>query len=141
VLSVSLTQKVSPFQEHGTAHDGIWPLIDWQQYPGTTIQQGKLQKCAWHYTYDSSPTFTGSVSDGWSSAAAQKLAQDEGLRARRSWLFLDDGIASLITHATSNSTNQVLTTVANQNLADGEQIFVTTKPGPKGVPGGSVPLG
>ena len=79
--------------EEGSAHVGIWPLINWQQFPGTTVQQGALQGCAWQYQYNFQPSFVGSVvsSDGAFGAAAQQLAQNQGMTAQRSWLFLDHG--------------------------------------------------
>ena len=105
-------------------------------------QTGRLQECAWQYKYKESPSFVGSVSDGANGAAAQVIAQNDGFHASRSWLFMD-GVASMVTNATveSNSTAPVFTTIANQRYAAGGEIFVTLTAGPKGVPGGPVPLG
>ena len=127
--------------EQGGAHAGIWPLIDWQQYPGTTVQQGGLEPCNWLYTYSHYPTFVGSVTDGVYGAAAQLLGNHE-LSARRSWLFTDAGFLSMVTDAKVSPANTtagarhhstpqppapvVLTTIANQRLAGPVTVVLTT---------------
>eukprot|EP00041_Stephanoeca_diplocostata_P026811 m.729380 g.729380 ORF g.729380 m.729380 type:complete len:770 (+) comp23049_c0_seq2:496-2805(+) len=102
--------------ELGTAHQGIWPLINWQQFPGITCRQGGLDACAWAYTYDDHPTFVGSVSNDMYSGSAQMYG-NHGMRAARSWLFSDDGITTVVTNVTVNTSAAVVqTTLANQRL-------------------------
>jgi chondroitin AC lyase len=128
-------------EELGTAHAGIWPLIDWQKYPGVTVQQGALQPCAWQYEYDVSPWFVGSVSDGTIGAAAQDMAQNTGMTARRSWFF-GESVASVISHenvSQPKNHTQVFTTVANQHY--GSEIYIhLRKMGPKS-PSITMPVG
>jgi hypothetical protein len=112
----------------GSAHAGIWPVIDWQKYPGSTVQQGELQPCNWAYKYDFEPTFVGSVSDGLFGASAQDIAQNNGFKARRSWLFADNGIASMISHEsvdpkTVKDHPPAYTTIANERFS-GKGIWV-----------------
>jgi len=110
----------------GTEMAGIWPVINWQEYPGVTVQQGNLAPCAWHYIYDHEPTFVGSVSDGTNGAAAQ-LLHHHNISAKRSWSFGDGGVTTLVTdlRATcsaaqaSCSQNATVTTVVNAILEPG----------------------
>lgn len=129
--------------EEGGAHAAIWPLINWQEFPGTTVQQtGELQECAWHYQYNTQPTFVGSVvsDDGALGAAAQQLAQNQGMTAQRSWLFLDDGIASIVSNVSSpNTSSPVYTTLCNQNKQG--EVYVGLDATGKGVAPTVLPLG
>lgn len=130
--------------EEGSAHVGIWPLINWQQFPGTTVQQGALQGCAWQYQYNFQPSFVGSVvsSDGAFGAAAQQLAQNQGMTAQRSWLFLDHGVASMVTNVSSSanaSQSPVYTTLCNQNKHG--EIYIGLDAAGNGVSPAVLPLG
>lgn len=102
--------------EKGMAHVGVWPVIDWQQYPGVTTEQGELQPCAWQYEYASYPTFVGSVSDGNISGAAQVLGSHT-LSARRSWLFSESVVATVLSDVSVGDSGSVFTTIANQRLS------------------------
>jgi hypothetical protein len=108
--------------EDGSAYAGIWPVINWQQFPGVTVVQGTLQPCNWTYTYSEYPTFVGTASNDGYTMAAQTIAS-HGLTARRSWLFLDDAVASMVSNLKidaqrpSSNNGGVQTTLANQRLA------------------------
>lgn len=136
--------------EGGNAHAGIWPVINWQQFPGVTVLQGTLQPCNWSYTYTDYPTFVGVASNGRYTMASQTIGS-HGLTARRSWLFSDDAVISLASNlkvdplnvvgddhsdASNNDTNKrsgirsssnggVQTTLANQRLAGNVMLTFT----------------
>ena len=112
--------------EDGSAHAGIWPVINWQQFPGVTVLQGTLQPCNWTYTYAEYPTFVGTASNDGYTMAAQTIGS-HGLTARRSWLFLDDAVVSMVSNLkvdarSSSSNGGVQTTLANQRLASNVTI-------------------
>jgi hypothetical protein len=111
--------------EEGMAHADTWPVIDWEQYPGITSEQGNLQPCAWEYTYTSCSDVVGSVTDGVLGASTQFLAQNGGLTARRSWLFDESGVTSVVSHVGGTNATVVMTTVANQRL-DGPVVVTLT---------------
>ena len=109
----------------GSEMAGIWPVIDWQQYPGVTVQQGDLATCAWHYAYDHEPTFVSSVADESGGAVAQ-LLQHHNISGQRSWSFGDGGVTTLVTDLRRTCTNKgqptcsqnaTLTTIVNARLA------------------------
>ena len=91
------------------------------RYPGITSEQGNLQPCAWDYYYSSCSDVVGSVTDGTLGASTQFLTQNGGLTARRSWLFDESGVTSVVSHVGGTNASSVMTTVANQRL-DGPVI-------------------
>ena len=111
--------------DQGESYANIWPVIDWLQFPGTTQEQAPLQGCSWEYKYTYAPAFVGSVSDGMYGFTAQTLHQNQGLEARRSWLFDDHGVASLVTDLGGSAAPSVLTTLANQRLAGNVTVTYT----------------
>jgi len=127
---VFLYQVESP--DAGSAYDGIWPVINWQQLPGITCEQNPSlfvtnDPCDWKFSYARSPTFVGSVSDNCSGTAAAVL-ESHNVTANRSWHFFDDLYVSIVSGVSlaSASTAPVYTTIAStRNLSSVASVLLT----------------
>ena len=107
----------------GGEYTGIFPVWNWQKLPGTTAEQNGQTKTRGGARGEQ--TFAGGVSDGLYGLAAMDFARG-GLKARKAWLFLDDGVLCLGAGITCDSDSPVITTL-NQCLQNGD---VVTSSGP-----------
>lgn len=75
----------------GDEYEDIFPVWDWHRLPGVTAyEDGPLPS----FRTRNMAEFVGEVSDGRTGAAALDYAR-EGLTARKTWFFLDDGFVCL----------------------------------------------
>jgi chondroitin AC lyase len=102
------------------SHARIWPLLNWRQLPGTTIEQGtgELPEPTWTGGTRGKSAFTGGVSDGTASVSTYGHERD-GLTARKSWFFLGDGVACLTAGIECEGDEPVHTTLDQCYAADG----------------------
>lgn len=100
----------------GTEYYNIFPVLDWQKIPGTTVVQ-KPDVPHWKDLAKKGLTdFVGGVSDGKYGAAAFDFASPhDPLKARKSWFFFDREYVSLGAGITADTDYPVVTTL-NQCL-------------------------
>jgi len=105
----------------GNEYDNIFPIWDWHHIPGvTSYSDKKLLKVSWKGLQNGN-NFVGGVSDGTHGAAVMFFDRD-GLRAKKSWFFLDKGVVFLGTEIDSGKYHKVATTL-NQSLKQGNIIY------------------
>lgn len=106
----------------GNEYDNIFPVMDYQKIPGTTILQKpelerekNIQK--WGLT-----TFVGAVTDGrYSVTAFDFVSPHDATKAKKSWFYFDDEYVCLGSGITSDKDYPVVTTM-NQTLLKDEVI-------------------
>lgn len=100
----------------GTEYFNIFPVLDWQKIPGTTVVQ-KPDVPHWKDLAKKGLTdFVGGVSDGKYGAAAFDFASThDPLKARKSWFFFDREYVCLGAGITADTDYPVVTTL-NQCL-------------------------
>ena len=97
----------------GKEYIDIFPVLDWQKIPGTTVELGPER--SGEPRRKGTTTFVGGVSDGMYGLAAFDFEQD-GLTARKSWCFFDAEYVCLGAGITCKSGNPVVTTLNQCHL-------------------------
>lgn len=110
------------------SHARIWPLLNWRQLPGTTIEQSDkpLPEPTWTGGTRGQSDFTGGASDGTDSVSTYGHQRD-GLTARKSWFFMGDGVACLAAGIECEGDEAVFTTLDQCYAADGVLAGVGAK--------------
>jgi chondroitin AC lyase len=105
-------------------YEGIFPLLDWNQINGITVEHDKpIEPCTmgtgdvWAVR---NTLFVGGASDGLFGLAAMDTAT-HNTTVQRSWFFFDDAIVSLASNLSNSyghvtSPGDVWTTLASRNL-------------------------
>lgn len=109
----------------GHEYLNIFPVWDWRKVPGVTCEDSDapIPYIGWddrELRRGGSP-FAGGVSDGTNGVCAMILKKD-GVSARKSWFFLDDGYVCLGAGIQGPSGVHLSTSV-NQCLTSGEALF------------------
>jgi chondroitin AC lyase len=99
----------------GDEYSDIFPVWNWKMLPGTTAEQYDLGADSNGAHVKGEGDFVGGVSDGVFGVAAQDLIRGD-LKAKKFWMFLDDGFVALGSGIECSSENAVVTTL-NQCLA------------------------
>mmetsp|Transcript_46705 Transcript_46705/g.105945 ORF Transcript_46705/g.105945 Transcript_46705/m.105945 type:complete len:359 (+) Transcript_46705:161-1237(+) len=104
----------------GSEYDKMFPVWNWQQLPGTTIEQvpGGVRSCDYadQLAADSAKmNLTGTVSDGEVGLSAM-LLHSHALRVGKATALLPRGIVNLVSKPTVASKNPVVTTLENRRL-------------------------
>ena len=96
----------------GTEYLDIFPLWDWRRLPGVTayMDDSPLPMPGKKDKYSNRSNFVGGLSDGVNGISAMQLSRD-GLKADKFWLFADSAIVCLGAGITSDSTQQITTSV------------------------------
>ena len=110
MLGLHLADGVTYFLRSGTEYEDIFPVWDWQRLPGTTCMQGDHTLVPSSQRCRGRSEFVGGVSDGRHGVAAMEYLRD-GLRARKAWFFLDEGVVCLGTDIQSDGPDPVLTSI------------------------------
>jgi chondroitin AC lyase len=105
-----LADGLTVITRRGSEYDGIYPVWNWQQLPGTTARQSPPLAAGAPRRENGTSAFAGGVSNGHYGIAGFDFERD-GLRAKKAWFFLDRGFAALGAAITDLSGNPVRTTL------------------------------
>ncbi len=119
LLSHHLADGCFVLMQSGREYRDIFGVWDWQKIPGTTVRQepeltGSPRRMG---TTD----FVGGVSDGASGLAACDFERN-GLTAKKSWFFFDEGVVCLGAGISAAAGGAVVTTL-NQCSLDGDVLL------------------
>lgn len=97
----------------GDEYLDIFPLWDWRKIPGvTTFQSDAPMPVIQKYRPRNAAAFVGGVSDGTQGVSAMEIDR-AGIKARKSWIFMDDYMLCLGAGIHADS-NLVVTTAIEQ---------------------------
>ena len=100
----------------GDEYLNIWPVYDWQKFPGTTVMQKEKMPSPENIQKDGLTDFVGAVTDGMYGAAAFDFRSPHDLlKAKKAWFFFDKEYVCLGADIYSRPRNPVTTTI-NQVL-------------------------
>lgn len=104
----------------GDEYMNIWPVYDWRKIPGTTVLQKPGLPPPEEIQKDGLTGFVGGVTNGvWGAVGFDFISPHDGIKARKSWFFFDEGYVCLGAGIESGSRFPVATTL-NQCLLNGE---------------------
>ncbi len=121
LLSHHLADGCLVLMQRGDEYRDIFGVWDWRKIPGTTVRQ--KAELAGSPRRMGTTDFVGGVSDGDYGLAACDFERS-GLRARKSWFFLDDEIVCLGAGITAPPGEPVVTTI-NQCHLNGEVVLTS----------------
>ncbi len=109
------------------SHARIWPVLNWRQLPGTTIEQSdeKLPEPTWTGGTRGKHDFTGGVSDGAAGVATYTHDRD-GVKAHKAWFFFSDMAVCLGAGIRCDGNAPVVTTI-DQTYRHGDPSYGTAK--------------
>nr|WP_294899203.1 polysaccharide lyase family 8 super-sandwich domain-containing protein [uncultured Pedobacter sp.] len=110
----------------GKEYDGIFPLLNWKQLPGSLAEQdsASLPLIDFGRTNFGHTNFVYGVSDSLYGAFGYDYKKDK-VQAKRSWFMFDKEIVCLVAGVNYSSTNKLCQTL-NQCYANGD-IWVNNK--------------
>jgi hypothetical protein len=124
--------------EYGTGSNDIFPVWNWQQLAGTTVEQTATMPTSSDLSsttvdqYTGTTTFVGSVSDGEYGLAAMDYARSVvNVTAHKTWFYFDEGFVALGANIDAADADYNVVTTLNQvmlntdvtiQLADGSEI-------------------
>ncbi len=109
----------------GHEYDNIFPVMDYQKIPGTTILQKPVLEREKNIQKWGLTTFVGAVTDGrYSASAFDFVSPHDGTKAKKSWFYFDDEYVCLGSGITSDMDYPVVTTL-NQTCLKDEVIAYT----------------
>lgn len=117
MLGLHLGDGVTYFYRTGREYEDLFPVWDWRRLPGTTCRQGQDSLVPTSGKCRGRSSFVGGVSDGTRGIAAMEYIRG-GLRARKSWFFLDEAVVCLGAAVDCDEPESVLTSV-NQCVLNG----------------------
>lgn len=103
----------------GKEYEGIFPVWNWNKIPGTTAVQHQDSTRLEGYLFGKN-RFGGGVSNGKNGVIAYEHCY-KGVKARKSYFFMNDVLLCLGTDIASDAPEEVVTTV-NQCLFTGEMV-------------------
>ena len=104
----------------GKEYNNIFPVMDWQKIPGTTIVQKAALPPEDEIQQEGLMDFVGGVSNGKRGAVTFDFQSPyHSLMARKSWFFFDDEYVCLGTKINSSEEEPVFTTI-NQTWLQGD---------------------
>lgn len=107
----------------GTEYNNIFPVLDWQKIPGTTIVQKASLPPEDEIQQEGLMDFVGGVSNGKRGAVTFDFQSPyHSLKARKSWFFFDDEYVCLGTQINSREEESVFTTINQTWLKDDVSI-------------------
>lgn len=120
MLGLHLGDGVTYFLRTGDEYEDLFPVWDWRRLPGTTCLQDQGSLTPSSKACRGRSEFVGGVTNGTVGVAAMEYIRD-GLRARKTWFFLDDAVICLGAGIDSDRQEPVLTSI-NQCVLDGPVI-------------------
>jgi chondroitin AC lyase len=99
----------------GREYEDLFPLWDWRRLPGTTCRQDDRSLVPSSRRCRGGSDFVGGVTNGRLGAAVLEYCRD-GLRANKSWFFLDDQLVCLGNGITCDDATEVATSIEQARL-------------------------
>eukprot|EP01012_Entosiphon_sulcatum_P049334 TRINITY_DN6793_c0_g1_i1.p1 TRINITY_DN6793_c0_g1~~TRINITY_DN6793_c0_g1_i1.p1 ORF type:complete len:714 (-),score=119.54 TRINITY_DN6793_c0_g1_i1:1034-3175(-) len=130
--SLHLSDGVSFVYLDGYEYTDSAPTLNWDQLPGTTVEQGLVPLECTNVRHPTNVTFVGGATDGATSAVAVfdfVAAANGTLRGKKFWAFYEDCVVWLGAGLTATSSAQVLTSVMQMPL-NGSLYVNSTVPFP-----------
>jgi chondroitin AC lyase len=119
LLSHHLADGCFVLMQSGREYRDIYGVWDWQKIPGTTVRQEPELKGSPRRL--GTTDFVGGVSDGAYGLAACDFERN-GLTAKKSWFFFDEGVVCLGAGISAAPGGAVVTTLNQCNL-DGDVLM------------------
>ena len=117
MLGLHLGDGVTYFLRTGDEYEDLFPVWDWRRLPGTTCLQDQGSLVPNPQACRGRSEFVGGVTNETIGVAAMEYLH-EGLRARKTWFFLDEAVICLGAGIDSDRPESVLTSI-NQCALDG----------------------
>jgi chondroitin AC lyase len=122
LLGYHLGDGVSLFYRNGGEYRDIFPVWNWCRLPGITARDAAAPPLIADNDkggeIKGSTEFVGGVSDGTSGASTLDLDR-QGITAKKSWFFFDEGVICLGAGITAKKDGDPVTTSVNQCLLKG----------------------
>ena len=119
----------------GTEYVGCPPAWNWDQLPGSTVEQGLVRLTCKNAKNPGPNNFVGGVSDGTNGVAAYRQGptlRGSTLRGCKAWMMFTEGYVALGAGLNTTSAAPVATTIAQQRLAGPVHVSSITAPAPMG---------
>jgi chondroitin AC lyase len=133
MLGLHLGDGVTYFLRTGDEYEDLFPVWDWRRLPGTTCRQDQDSLVPSSKACRGRSEFVGGVTNGTVGVAALEYIR-AGLRARKTWFFLDEAVICLGAGIDSDQPEPVLTSI-NQCARDGP-VTICADQGTRALPRG-----
>ena len=121
MLGLHLGDGVTYFLRTGREYQDLFPLWDWRRLPGTTCRQDDGSLAPNSSRCRGGSDFVGGVTDGRRGVSVLEYRR-HGLRANKSWFFLDDAVVCLGAGVTCDGLDEVVTSI-EQAMMNGPVVI------------------